>query len=41
MFSDIGLHWEIRKCAAIHIKGGKLQNAESLYLLEDVAKYQY
>jgi len=37
MFTDIGLHWGIRKCAAIHIKGVKLQNNESLPL----AKYQY
>ena len=32
MFTDIGLHWGIRKCATIHIKGGKLQNNESLPL---------
>ena len=40
MFGDIGLDWGIRKCAAIHIKGGKLQNTENLPL-QAVAKYQY
>ena len=29
MLGDIGLAWGIRKCAAIHIKGGKLQNTEN------------
>ena len=32
IFGDIGLDWGIRKCAAIHIKGGKLQNTENLPL---------
>ncbi|XP_068738811.1 uncharacterized protein [Montipora capricornis] len=33
IFGDIDLDWGIPKCAAIHIKGGKLQNTENLPLI--------
>ena len=36
MFTDIGLKWGIRICAAIHIKGGKLQNTETLPLTSSI-----
>ena len=32
MLSDTGLDWGIRKCGAIHVKGGKLHNTENLPL---------
>ena len=35
MFSDIGLDWGIRNCAAIHVKGGTLENTENLPLTSD------